>query len=110
MKLRKLLKSLGSPDEIAKWFRRCHIKGIPNNQQLCPVGIMLTRMKLITTSVDADEIITFMFGNIERKVVKTPKNIRNFIKKFDSGAYPDLITDYFKLKEIELKASTPAET
>jgi hypothetical protein len=81
-------------DEIADYLRSEGIVGNVGRHDSCPVALWLGKTTGQTASV-AGYIIPGIASITEDKlvneVIQTPQVIKDFIKKFDSRLYPDLI-------------------
>lgn len=85
------LDKLGSTaDKIAKNLLALKIKGRPVQASYCPIAIYLKKCGFVGAGISQNGI-DFYDGDKLAAPLATPKPVANFITKFDSGNYPDLI-------------------
>lgn len=77
-----------SPDEIAAMMRRRGIKGRPGTTQKCPLAMFFDGTNAGTFVIGREFIMRTAGKTVER--AKTPKNLADFVRRFDIGKYPDL--------------------
>ena len=77
------------PDEIAEIVKRRGIKGRMGTTYGCPMALLLHGITTGDFVIGRKYIARRSGNNIDRAI--TPKNIADFIRKFDIGGYPELV-------------------
>lgn len=86
-KLQELLNSLGnSPEEIAETLKSKGIKGLRKKPCWCPISMVIWDEFRVRSSVRD----IYIWINASDFSIDTPKPIRDFIRKFDSGEFEEL--------------------
>ena len=76
-------------DAIAAYFRQEGIKGDRSVLQSCPIANLATQIINLPVEID-DDGINFNYDHQSFRVHATPA-MKEFIRKFDEGYYPDLV-------------------
>ena len=83
--LHQTLDFLGrNPNEIARKLRQRNIRGQKKSCTTCPIAQYLILSGFSKVSVDTEMIST------HQETVRTPHDVRLFIKRFDAHEYPEL--------------------
>lgn len=84
-------------DDIANLLREEEVTGLPRSATRCPIAAFLKTTvkvrKLMVTAYDVEwwEIARVaMIPYLKHCRVGTPNGIREFVSRFDAGAFPDL--------------------
>lgn len=79
-------------DGIAARFAEQGIRGVPRDSYCCPVANYLTGKGFVAAAV-GDIRIEAVDEDCGCEEAVTPKPVADFLKKFDSRAWPELVTD-----------------
>lgn len=104
--IRDKIKELGekSPEEIAAFLTGMGIVGYLATASDCPVARYLCQY-----IPDLEHVLYFSARTScfeicrqveEREFISFPDSVRNFIRYFDSGKFPDLVQQYVRMKEV----------
>lgn len=95
--VRRALKRLTrlSPKGIAKLLAQEGIKGRPGWSHLCPVARFLSReagCEVLVDFVAGDELVAILDEGYNWPLqIKVPDSVKEFVKRFDNGEFPELI-------------------
>lgn len=78
-----------TPDAIAAMVKRRGIKGRMGTTYNCPMAILLHNMSTGAYVIGRRYIVRISGRDIQK--APTPKNVHQFLHKFDLGGYPDII-------------------
>lgn len=78
-----------TPDEIAKIMLRRGTKGRPGTTQKCPLAVFFNAVHTGKFVIGRQFIMRTSGKAVEK--AKTPKNLADFVRRFDIGKYPELI-------------------
>jgi hypothetical protein len=81
-----------SPDEIAAMMRERGIKGRAGTTQKCPLAVFFNGIQPGKFVVGRSFVMRLSGShNTQPEKMATPHNLVNFLKAFDTGAYPELL-------------------
>lgn len=79
-----------SPDQIAHTMEVLGIKGRSGTTTRCPMALLLNFTEGSGRYIVGRRYLIYANGKRVEKV-RTPENIREFMRRFDAGKYPDLV-------------------
>jgi hypothetical protein len=84
----------GTADGIAEQLHAGGIKGVRADDGCCPLAVYLTGLGFDTPSVDVGTISAWIDGDEPQYESEwTPSHVEDFIRRFDAGAWPELVSD-----------------
>lgn len=78
-----------TPDDIAAMVKRRGIKGRAGTTYKCPMALLLNGAFTGDYVIGRKYIVRRSGHAIQQ--VATPKNVAQFVRKFDTGGYPELV-------------------
>lgn len=97
-KLIRHLNNLESPDIIAEFLTKMGVTGAVNDGETCVISNWLmtsTDNYDITTTPDEIIVCSDYYAQKDVEVFPLESTVTEFIKAFDEGKYPQLISDNF---------------
>lgn len=92
-RLLPVLKELGKGyKQIAKSLQEKKIIGLRSNPNYCPIANLVRKTFKSAGVISIDDCIIDIYFGDRYFYVYTPKNIGNFVRKFDEGYVPELET------------------
>lgn len=88
--LRKLEKM--PADEIAELFRKEGITGVPGHGNICPLAVLFGKLAS-SSRVDVGRGQMRIYNGPFHGVYQLPRSVQDFVYRFDSRAWPDLIKE-----------------
>lgn len=76
-------------DGIAAHLAAKGIRGVREMPGCCPVANYLTEAGFHLVEVNDDEVS----ADEERRCIDTPANIASFVRRFDDGEWPELVSE-----------------
>ncbi|HEY8341445.1 MAG TPA: hypothetical protein VIK75_00340 [Calditerricola sp.] len=99
MMVRRALRRLArlSPKRIARLLAQEGIKGHPGWSHRCAIARYLSReagCEVLVDFVDEDELVCIVDEDYNWPLqIKAPESVKEFVKLFDDGAFPELVGD-----------------